>query len=129
MKIIVLGGGLVGGPMARDLAADDQFEVTVADRDEQVLADLQSLADITPLVADLSDPASVTALVADYDFVVDAVPGHLGFQTLKAIIEAGKNVIDIAFSPKTPSSWTPWPNKTASPRSWTAVFSPAWAAP
>ena len=102
MKIIVLGGGLVGGPMALDLAADEQFEVTVADRDEQVLADLQSKADITPLVADLADPAAVTALVADYDFVVDAVPGFMGFQTLKAIIEAGRHVIDIAFFPEDP---------------------------
>ena len=102
MKIIVLGGGLVGGPMAQDLAADEQFEVIVADRDEQVLTDLQAKADITPLVADLSDPAAVTALVAEYDFVVDAVPGFMGFQTLKAIIEAGRNVIDIAFFPEDP---------------------------
>ena len=102
MRIIVLGGGLVGGPMAMDLAADEKFEVAVADRDEQVLADLQAKADITPVVADLADPVRVTALVADYDFVVDAVPGFMGFQTLRAIIEAGRNVIDIAFFPEDP---------------------------
>ena len=102
MRIIVLGGGLVGGPMAMDLAADEKFEVTVADRDEQVLADLQAKADLTPVVADLADPVRVTALVADYDFVVDAVPGFMGFQTLRAIIEAGRNVIDIAFFPEDP---------------------------
>jgi len=102
MKIIVLGGGLVGGPMAMDLADDENFEVTVADRDEQVLIDLLAKADITPLVTDLSDPASVTSLVSDYDFVIDAVPGFMGFQTLKAIIEAGRNVIDIAFFPEDP---------------------------
>ncbi len=102
MNIIVLGGGLVGGPMARDLAADDKFEVTVADRDEQVLTDLQAQTDITPLVADLSNPAAVTTLVSNYDFVINAIPGHLGFQTLKAIIEAGKNVIDIAFFAEDP---------------------------
>ncbi len=102
MKIIVLGGGLVGGPMAMDLATDDQFAVTVADRDEQVLNNLAAMADIIPLVADLADPAAVTALVAGYDFVVDAVPGFMGFQTLKAILEAGKNVIDIAFFPEDP---------------------------
>ncbi len=102
MRIIVLGGGLVGGPMAMDLAADEQFEVTVADRDEQVLTALEAKAAIIPTVADLSDPAAVTALVGDYDFVVDAVPGFMGFQTLKAIIEAGRNVIDIAFFPEDP---------------------------
>jgi len=88
--------------MAMDLAADEKFAVTVVDRDEQVLADLEAKADITPVVFDLADPAAVTALVADYDFVVDAVPGFMGFQTLRAIIEAGRNVIDIAFFPEDP---------------------------
>ena len=102
MRIIVLGGGLVGGPMALDLAADENFSVTVADRDEQVLADLAAKADINAVEVDLADPALVTALVADYDFVVDAVPGFMGFQTLRAIIEAGRNVIDIAFFAEDP---------------------------
>jgi lysine 6-dehydrogenase len=56
MKIIVLGGGLVGGPMAMDLAAENIYEVTVADRDEKVLEDLVSRADITPVTADLGTP-------------------------------------------------------------------------
>ena len=38
MKIIVLGAGLVGGPMAIDLANDDNFEVTVADISQESLA-------------------------------------------------------------------------------------------
>jgi len=102
MRVIVLGGGLVGGPMARDLAADARFEVTVADRDPQALAALAAQATLTPLTQDLSDPSAVTALVGDFDFVVDAVPGFLGFQTLKAVIEAGRNVVDIAFFPEDP---------------------------
>ena len=31
MKVIVLGAGLVGAPMALDLAKGSEFEVTVAD--------------------------------------------------------------------------------------------------
>lgn len=102
MKVIVLGGGLVGGPIARDLADDSGFEVTVADRQEDVLRRLEGQSAIVPVMADLSDPAAVTALVGEYDFVVDAVPGFMGFRTLKAIIEAGKNVIDIAFFEEDP---------------------------
>ncbi len=102
MKIIVLGGGLVGGPMAMDLAADENFAVTVADRDGRILTDLAAKADITPVEVDLADPATVTTLVADYDFVINAVPGFMGFQTLRAIIEAGRNVIDIAFFAEDP---------------------------
>ena len=30
-KVTVLGGGLVGGPMAMDLARDNEYDVTVAD--------------------------------------------------------------------------------------------------
>ena len=50
--------------------------------------------------ADLSDPAAVTAAVGAADLVVCAVPGFLGFQTLKAILQAGKNVVDISFFPE-----------------------------
>jgi len=36
-SIVALGGGLVGLPMALDLADDDRFAVTVADLDEVAL--------------------------------------------------------------------------------------------
>jgi saccharopine dehydrogenase-like NADP-dependent oxidoreductase len=94
MKVIVLGGGLVGTPMARDLASD--FEVTVADINQRSLEKLEGKG-ITTIRKDLSDPDEVRRLVAGYDFVVSAVPGFMGFKTLKAVIEAGKNVVDIAF--------------------------------
>ena len=37
MNILVLGGGMVGSAIARDLAADKHFTVTVADRSESAL--------------------------------------------------------------------------------------------
>ena len=102
MKIIVLGAGLVGAPMALDLANDPEFELTVADIDPDALQNLlarktASSASISTIRADLGDPAKVTDLVAGFDMVINAVPGFMGFQTLKAIIGAGKNVVDIAF--------------------------------
>lgn len=102
MNIIVLGGGLVGGPMARDLAGDSAFQVTVADRNEETLRDLRARGPIAGVMSDLSDPANVTDLVADYDLVIDAVPGFMGYQTLRAVIEAGRNVVDIAFFAEDP---------------------------
>ena len=59
MKIIVLGAGLVGGPMAADLALDDEFEVTVADISRKALDRLAARAAVTPVVADLSRPEKV----------------------------------------------------------------------
>ncbi len=102
MNIIVLGAGLVGGPMARDLAADPAFNVTVADRDEDALLDLKAQATVEGVITDLSKPANVTDLVGDYDLVIDAVPGFMGYQTLEAIIKAGRNVVDIAFFAEDP---------------------------
>ncbi|MBN1819183.1 MAG: saccharopine dehydrogenase NADP-binding domain-containing protein [Prolixibacteraceae bacterium] len=100
VKIIVLGSGLVGGPMALDLAADAGMNVTVADRDKNAFQKIAGNSGIITVESDLSDPGRVKDLVRDYDFVVNAVPGFMGFQTLKALVDAGKNVIDIAFFPE-----------------------------
>jgi lysine 6-dehydrogenase len=102
VDIIVLGAGLVGGPMARDLAADPGFAVTVADRDEDALLQLKNQATVEGVLTDLSDPANVTDLVHGYDLVIDAVPGFMGYQTLEAIIRAERNVVDIAFFAEDP---------------------------
>ena len=42
------------------------------------------------------------ALVADQDLVLNAVPGFMGYRTLQSIIEAGRDVVDIAFFPEDP---------------------------
>jgi lysine 6-dehydrogenase len=97
MKIIVLGAGLVGGPMAIDLAKDPRFEVTLADRDPASLAEPGAKFAIQTLQRDLSDPVAIRDLVKDYDIVVNALPGFMGYNTFKAVIEAGRNIVDIAF--------------------------------
>ena len=102
MKIIILGAGLVGGPMAVDLAADPRFEVSVADLDPEALKRLRVHQRINTVRADLAQPETVRRLVADFDFVLSAVPGSLGFQVLRSVIEARKNVVDIAFFPEDP---------------------------
>lgn len=37
---------------------------------------------------------------AEFDLVIGAVPGFMGFKTLKTVIEAGKNIVDISFMPE-----------------------------
>ena len=100
MKVIVLGCGLVGGPMALDLIKDNEFEVTVADRDAIRLKEISNGNSIRTMVKNLSNTNTVKDVIKGYDIVLNAVPGFIGFQTLKAIIESGKNVIDIAFFPE-----------------------------
>lgn len=102
MKIIILGAGLIGEPIAVDLAQDKSYAVTVADINEAALKKLEKHHPIRTLQKDLSNPEKTRSLVGDYDFVINALPGFMGYQTLQAIIEAGKNVVDIAFFEEDP---------------------------
>jgi len=101
-KIVVLGSGLVGGPMALDLAKDKDFKVTVVDVSAQALARLKKVKGVTTVQEDLSDIKTVKRIVQRQDMVISAVPGFMGFKTLQAILEAGKTVVDIAFFPEDP---------------------------
>ncbi len=99
-RILVLGGGLVGSVIARDLAADDSLEVTLADVRADALERICSGTEITGRVADCADPAVIGAMVPDYDLIVGALPGRYGYQALRAVIEAGRNYCDITFMPE-----------------------------
>ena len=100
MKVIILGAGLVGGPMAIDLQKDKEFKITIADINKERLDFLAGNTGIKTIQHDLADKAALKKLVSGYDLVLSAVPGFMGFETLKTLIEAGKDVIDIAFFPE-----------------------------
>ncbi|WP_372793602.1 saccharopine dehydrogenase family protein, partial [Lutibacter sp.] len=55
---------------------------------------------LTPIELDVTDKIELQKTIKPFDLVICAVPGFLGFETLKSIIEAGKNVIDISFFPE-----------------------------
>ncbi len=94
-KVVVLGAGMVGAAMAVDLAAS--HEVISVDRDAARLAALAGRFPLQTRTADLAQPEAVTEVCRDADLVVGAVPGFMGFRTLRTLIEAGKNVVDISF--------------------------------
>ena len=96
VKIVVLGGGRVGGAIVCDLAAVEDFSVVVADVDPVALSQLEEAgADGIPI--DLSSGSAVDDVVADADLVVGAVPGFMGYRTVERVLEAGKPVVDISF--------------------------------
>ncbi len=102
MKVSVLGAGLVGSAIAKDLAAGGRFDVTAFDVSGDVLGRLEGVSGLKTRVADLSDPAAVQGAVAEADLVALAVPGFMGFATLREVIEAGRDVVDISFFPEDP---------------------------
>lgn len=96
-KAIVLGGGMVGSVIARDLAREPGWHVTVADVRASALERLEATFGLHTVRADLADAATVRRLVADFDVVVGALSSTLGLQTLRAVIEARKPYCDISF--------------------------------
>jgi lysine 6-dehydrogenase len=96
-NIIVLGAGLVGGVMAKDLSK--QHEVTSIDISQN---NLNKLNGIKTICADISDKKTLQDLIKDFDLVVGAIPGFMGYKMMKDVIEAGKNIVDISFYPEDP---------------------------
>ncbi|MEO5943966.1 MAG: saccharopine dehydrogenase C-terminal domain-containing protein [Ferruginibacter sp.] len=98
MKIAVLGAGMVGRTIATELSAN--FEVTSFDISDASLGLLKTNVKINTIKADLKDFSSYGELLKPFEMVVNAVPGFMGYKTLEAIIDAGKNVVDISFFPE-----------------------------
>ncbi len=94
-RIVVLGAGRVGKVIAADLSRE--FEVTSVDMNGQALESLGASYPVKTRVADLGEAQAVTGAIAQADLVICAVPGFMGFDTLRTVIEAGKNVVDISF--------------------------------
>lgn len=97
MNIAVLGAGMVGRTIAEDLAS--QFTVTSFDISDNNLSLLKN-KNIKTQNADLGNFSSYPGLLSGFDLIVCAVPGFMGYKALEAIINAGKNVVDISFFPE-----------------------------
>ena len=102
MRIVVLGAGLVGSAIVRDLAADPELEITAVDASRSALEGLAGVPRVKTVQADLSVEGCISGLVGSAELVISAVPGFMGFRVLKEIIETGKNVVDIAFFAEDP---------------------------
>ena len=96
-KIIVLGAGLVGGVMAKDLAKN--HSVTCVDISKKTLEKLEG---INTICADISNTRILQRTIKDFDLVVGAVPGFMGYKMMRDVILAGKNIVDISFYPEDP---------------------------
>mgnify|MGYP001566987053 CR=1 FL=1 len=94
--IIVLGAGMVGSAIAIDLSK--KHNITLTDYSQEALNKAYQKCDkLQTQLLDVTDKIILQKTIKPFDLVVCAVPGFLGFETLKSIIEAEKNVVDISF--------------------------------
>jgi len=89
---------MVGSAMCADLVKE--HDVTCADFNIDTLKSLASELKIKTLPCDFSKSEEVKRAIAPFELVIGAVPGFMGFEVLKTIIENGKNCVDISFFPE-----------------------------
>ncbi len=99
-KIVVLGCGMVGSAIAGDL--NKEYSVKIIDINEKNLKQASGKHKLETERADLSNKSELQNAIKNYDLVICAVPGFMGFETLKYIIEMKKNVVDISFFKQDP---------------------------
>ena len=96
-NIYVLGAGMVGSAMAIDLAKNHQ--VTLSDISSTALSRIaEKQPSIKTEMLDVTDTKDLASKIKDADVVLSAVPGFLGFETLKNIILQGKTPLTFHFS-------------------------------
>lgn len=99
-RIVVLGCGLVGSVIVRDLARDEDLEIVAVDVSRKNLERLSELPRVAVTQADLADVNAIAAVVRGADAVVGAVPGRLGYAMLETVIEQRTPISDISFFPE-----------------------------
>lgn len=97
-KIVILGSGLVGNAIAKELC--NEYKVYAADNNIDILESISSNHTISPIHTDLSETKNIKKIVKQADLVINALPGFMGTAALKAVIEQGIDIVDITFSPE-----------------------------
>ena len=98
-NIIVLGAGMVGSAMAKDLSKVHKVLLTDVNY-EVLLKTKEEFSNIEILQLDVNNDESLNKVLEGKDVVLSAVPGFLGYKTLEKIIINKKNVVDISFFPE-----------------------------
>jgi saccharopine dehydrogenase-like NADP-dependent oxidoreductase len=96
-QVLVLGAGMIGAAIARDMAADAGLAVRLADLDADALAQAARHGPMETIQADLSDTGRIADLARSADLVLGALPSAIGFAAMRAVAEAGRDLVDVSF--------------------------------
>ena len=106
MKAAVLGAGSIGGVIARDFASGmPSWEVVSADIDIARAKGVVSQyggRNLSPARMDVGRSEEMVSFVRGFDLVIGALPGSAGFAAARACVDAGKDLVDVSFSPEDP---------------------------
>lgn len=99
MRIVIVGGGMQGCVMARNLLAR-------VEKPEVILADIRQPANLPKgtvfASCDVLDAAQVANLVRGADAAALAVPSQIAYDALSNLLMTGVPVVDVSFTPDPP---------------------------
>lgn len=98
--VVVLGVGRVGKAIANDLALD--YRVIALDTNQVSFPAVGANRIETIRVNLARFDSRVERIVKGGNLVINALPGHLGFKTLKSVVGLGKSICDISFFAEDP---------------------------
>ncbi|HEY9760848.1 MAG TPA: saccharopine dehydrogenase C-terminal domain-containing protein [Oculatellaceae cyanobacterium] len=103
MQIVVVGGGMQGRVIARNLLArEEKPQVVLVDVKAQ-----EKLEGVTLQQANVLDQDQAIKIAKDADTIVLAVPSSIAHAALSNLIRANKPIVDVSFTPDPPLDLNP----------------------
>ncbi len=106
MRILVLGYGNIGSVLAADLARSmPSTEVVIAGRHQdkaEEAATVLNRENVTGFQVDAHNYRVLVDTMKKFDLVIGTLPGGIGYQSVKAAIDAKVNMVDISYMPENP---------------------------
>jgi len=103
LKILVVGCGKVGSEIARDLVGSREVDSIVAmDSSSHNLKLLRKRVPkkVQTVNLSISQKQRFHALLGKVDLVCGALPGRLGFDLMTETVKAGRDTVDISYTPR-----------------------------
>ena len=96
-KVVILGAGLMGHVMAKELIGEKGYDLAIADFSEDNLKLVaEQCPGIKTIQVDFSKKGEAGKLVKDFDLVVGALPKFLASDTCMEILEAGVDMVEVS---------------------------------
>jgi len=94
-SVLLVGAGKIGTAIARFLSASGDYDVLVADQDQQALNRVGKIADVQLMQLDVGNPAALSRAVSGRQSVVSAVSFNVNPTIAQATLEAGASYFDL----------------------------------
>ena len=106
LRILTIGCGHIGSVLARDLAENmPSAEIVISDSDQKRAEEVASTIgkdNVGFTRLDASECSRLVSTLKNFDLAVGLAPGRIGYQTVKACVQASIDVVDLSFMPEDP---------------------------